>query len=464
MIGGDGVVFTSRDNLKANTAAAMDFVNKHWSVPGIGGWRAEGSVPGSDHPKGLALDISTGNGNVEPNEQQVALGNAIAYWFTQNPQVFGVRVVIWNNMIYSTAGAARYIHPSDTDANDLGLSHRNHVHVSFLDTGQTSMGPTGNPFPVGIGDFLRTAALGGIIHGDRITSIELPDSAARDTSGTTGPLISTFYSRLGNIESAFLNGPRQLMNDKPLRPLIDELMKAGQRHWCSAPNGDLIAWFPDYFNLYGTCGRLVLQSIELDGFNVQWADRTLVTHQFVVGSTPLGDHNGVIQPEQEFTQRKLYTHGIASIDFPEILRAILNIDSPTSAWADPNAIYQRFGARVNAQSFKWASSPEVEFWAAVSLLRESWASQFSSEFNIGFMPELFPGMVLQIPEYGVQFYCDQVIHSWSLGPDGSGFDTKVNVVAPSTIGDNPSLIGLPKGGRWIGSQQATDVTLAGPRS
>lgn len=469
IIGEDGVVFTARDNLKPNTAAAMDFVNLHWTVPGIGGWRADGSVPNSDHPKGLAIDISTGNGSLEPNEQQVALGNAIAYWFTQNPQVFGVRVVIWNNMIYSSAGAARYIHPSDADANDLGLSHRNHVHVSFYDTGQTSMGPTGDPFPVGVGDFLRTAAIGGIIHGDRATSIELPDGTRPGSGGFsggsgTGPLIRTTFTAMGQVESTWLTGPRQLLNDVPLQPLVNELMTAGQRHYCSAPNGDIVAWFPDFFNLYGTCGRLVLQSIELDGFNVQWSDRSLVTHQFVTGSTPLGEFSGAVTPEQEFTYRKLFTHGVASIDFPEILRAILNIDSPTSAWTDTNAIYQRFGARVNAKTFKWASTPEVEFWSAVNLLRMSWASQFSSEFKIGFMPELFPGMILQIPEYGVQFYCDQVTHSWSLGPDGSGFETQVNVVAPSTIGDNPSLIGLPRGGRWIGSQQPTDVTLAGPRS
>jgi len=472
-LGEDGVVFAARDNMQPNAAAAMDFVKRYWpAVPSIGGYRTPeynaqiGGAPNSDHTTGLAIDISTGNGSVEPTEDQVALGNSIAYWFCMNPKVFGVRIVIWNNMIYSTAGAAAYV--SASYGNSLNLNHRNHVHVSFTNTGQTSMGPAGDPFPVAPNDFMRTAATGNAPHSDRVSAITLPTTSVTTSgvgdSGQTGSstLLATFMTTVGRAESASLTGKRQLLNDRPVMPLVSELMAAGQRDWCSAPNGDLIAWWPDYFNIEGTSSRIVVQTIELDGFNVQWSDRPMVTHQFVVGNRSIGEFaapsgsSSVITPgDVDLLMRQAMTHGIATIDFPEILKAVLNTTGPGTGWTDPNAIYNRFGARVNTQEFKWAASPQAEFWAAVHLFRMSWASQFSSQPRIGFMPEIFPGMIMQIPEYGMQCYVDQVEHSWNLGPDGDGFSTTVSIVAPSTIGDQPTLIGLPKGGRWVGEEAIT---------
>lgn len=450
-LGETGVVFAERDQLKANVAAAQDFIRSVWpSVTGIGGWRASGSTPTSDHPRGLALDVSIGNGDTtEPNVDQVALGNSVAFWFTQNPLVFGSAYVIFNNMYYSATGAVPYHHPDDLDGNDLSLSHRNHVHISFLDTGQVSMGASGSPWPVVMTDFMRTAARDGVVHQDRASSITLPST----TGATAGQVITTTWTQVGQELSTWLTGPRQLLNDVPLRPLVDQLVTASQRDYCAAPNGDLIAWWPDYYNLYGTCARLVLQSIELDGFNVQWNDKNMVTHQFVTGSTGLGSFagNANVGVDEQFIIRQLYTHGIASIDFPEILKAVLNIE-PDSAWANPSAIYARFGARVNAASVGWIASPEVEFWYAINRFRQSWGSQFSTSPEIGFMPELFPGMILQIPDYGVQFYVDQVTHTFSLGESGSGFSTQVAAMAPSTIGRHASLTGLPVGGSQIGNE------------
>ena len=457
-LGEEGVVFAERDQLKANVAAASDFVHSAWpQVPSIGGWRASGSTATSDHPKGLALDVSIGNGNSEPNPDQVALGNAIAYWFTQNPLVFGSTYAIWNNMFYSPRGAVPYHHPDDPNGTDLSLSHRNHVHLSFADTGQTSMGATGSPWPVAVTDFMRTAATGGVVHSDRASAMTLPSTTGLVGSGAAGSnngqVITNSWFQQGNELSVWLTGPRQLLNDVPLSGLVNELVSAAQRDHCSAPNGDLLAWWPDYYNLYGTCARLVVQSIELEGFNVQWNGDAMVTHQFVTGSTGLGAFagNAGISVDEQFTIRQIYTHGIASIDFPEILKTVLNID-PDSAFASAAAIYQRFGARVAGENVSWIATPEVEFWYAINRFRQNWAAQFSSAPSIGFMPEAFPGMIMQVPDYGVQFYIDQVTHSFSLGEDGTGFTTGISVMAPSTIGSQPSLNGLPRGGSQIGNE------------
>lgn len=458
VMGDAGITFASEDNLKPNVVAARTFIQKLWpQVPNIGGYATTGHATNSDHYTGLALDVSTGNGSNEPNVDQVALGNSIAFWFTQNPLVFGIKYVIWNNMWYDSRGAAPYEQGTAT-GQDISLGHRNHVHISFNDTGQTSMGSVGNAWPVSTTDFMRTAALGGVVNADRAASITLPSTTGVISSTGNTQLITATWTQQGQDMSTLLTGARQLLNDVPVRGLVDQIMGAAQRDYCTAPNGDLIAWWPDYFNLYGTCGRLVLQSIELADFAVQWNDRNFVTHQFVTGAIDLGSFGAagvgnapVYTADQAFAIRQLGTHGIASIDFPELLRTVLNIE-PGTAWADPTSIYQRFGARVNAKQVDWIASPEVEFWYAVSLFRQAWGAQFSTAVPMSFMPELFPGMILQIPEYGVQMYVDKVSHSFSLGKDGSGFATRALAMAPSTIGSQPRLIGLPKGGQWIGSQ------------
>jgi hypothetical protein len=458
--GDAGISFTGRDNLKPNVAAARDFINLSWpDVPNIGGYApGTGHASNSDHYTGQALDVSTGNGNVEPTPEQVALGNSIAFWFTQNPDVFGNRAkyVIWNNMFYSSRGAAIYHAPDDPNGTNLSLSHRNHVHISFEDTGQTAMGASGNGWPVNTSDFSRVASLGGVVSSDRASSITAPSGST--FQGFTGPgqLITTTWTAIGEAVSVNLTGPRQLLNDTPLMVLANQLSGASMRDYCSAPNGDIIAWWPDLFNQYGTCSQLVLQDIELQPFTIQWSDSNLVTHQFVIGSVPLGQFvgNAALSVDNEFALRQFFTHGIASIDFPEILRALFNTnpnDLSTAGWTDTQALYQRFGARVNKQNIPWIASPEVEFWYAVHLFRESWAAQFSTQVPISWMPELYPGMILQIPGYGLQLYVDQVEHSWDLGPDGSGFRTSVSCKAPSTIGRQNRLYGLPVGGTWIGS-------------
>jgi cell wall-associated NlpC family hydrolase len=79
-------------------------------------------------------------------------------------------------------------------------------------------------------------------------------------------------------------GPRAMMNDEPILPYISNLLGASMRSWCSAPNGDFMAWFPDYFDIWGIAGRMDVRSIELQDFTVEWWDQQIVTHQYVVGT------------------------------------------------------------------------------------------------------------------------------------------------------------------------------------
>jgi len=245
-------------------------------------------------------------------------------------------------------------------------------------------------------------------------------------------------------------GLRLLMNpsDTGVLTIINQITQASQRTFSSAPNGDFIAWFPDYFGQYGYAGVWELNPIELMSTQINWNDSALKTHEFVTGSS--ATYNASVNPAaggmapQYFND--LSSLGIASIDVPGLLQAVLNVTpSDSGLFSDPTAIYEQFGPRSEYQSISYiAANSPVEFWLAVQAFRLSWAQQFSTTINLTFMPELWPGMILRISELGFQAYIHSVTHSWRLGSNG-GFETTVNVMAPSAT-DGSGLIGLGKSG------------------
>jgi hypothetical protein len=98
-----------------HVAAEMSYIANTWGIQ-VYGWRARGSVPGSDHPKGLAIDAMVGKDR--------AKGDAIAAYYVQNAKMKNVKYVIWWGRIW-TASSGRwrgYFGPSP---------HKDHPHISF---------------------------------------------------------------------------------------------------------------------------------------------------------------------------------------------------------------------------------------------------------------------------------------------------------------------------------------------
>lgn len=105
-------------NVSKNTASAANYWGSKYGINTIGGWREHGSVPGSDHPKGRAIDLMI---NDIPNGK--ATGTAMANDIIRNYKAWNVSYVIWNHYIWSPSkGWRRYTGPSP---------HTDHVHVSF---------------------------------------------------------------------------------------------------------------------------------------------------------------------------------------------------------------------------------------------------------------------------------------------------------------------------------------------
>jgi hypothetical protein len=102
---------------KTTQNGANYFGNKY-GIKTIGGWREHGSVPGSDHPKGRALDFMINN--VSNGKKR---GDALANDVIKNYKKFNVKYVIWNRYIWQPGrGWRKYSGPSP---------HTDHVHVSF---------------------------------------------------------------------------------------------------------------------------------------------------------------------------------------------------------------------------------------------------------------------------------------------------------------------------------------------
>lgn len=272
----------------------------------------------------------------------------------------------------------------------------------------------------------------------------------------------------GYILSQSLTGIKSLLNDQPLLPYLKNLFSATMRSFCSAPNGDLISWFPDYYGLWGTAAKMVVQPIEVRDFSVTWDDSFFVTHQFVA-TTPQGGagQNGLNLATGEVSslvgaaldplvvaQNLSYTRGIASIDVPALMYALFKIDATESAAKDFSKwIYQRFGARPDFQQLPNLVGPSAQFFASIYYFMRQWAYQYSADIPLTFMPELYPGMLLQIPAFSFQGYVNTVVHDFQFGDEGY-FNTSVNISAPARLSDTGNaadvLIGLPRAGGLIG--------------
>jgi hypothetical protein len=289
-----------------------------------------------------------------------------------------------------------------------------------------------------------------------------PDGTVVDTAGAgAGDSAANVFNALINIyswgfkpspDSEVLAGPRALMNDDKIAPFVQNLMNASMRSWCSAPNGDFIAWFPDYFGIWGYAGKLVVRPIELQDFTVTWSDSNIVTHQYVIG-VPAGVHANIDQSTgrpydaipNDSLMLEVTSNGIATMDFPEIFKAIFKHDV-SQQFLDE--YIQRFGARPLVYTVPTISQGRPEFFLALFWFMRHWADQFSAQVPTTFMPEAWPGMLLQLPEFNFQAYIQGVKHDFQYGPDGF-FSTALDVVAPSRMSDSDkaTVFGLlPVGG------------------
>ena len=122
---GGGPNTASYNYLTPATKRVYGLVERIFDVHSIGGWRPYGSVPGSDHPRGRAIDVMTWSNR--------SLGWRIANWAVANAYALDIKYVIFNGRIWTRSrGWHGYRHPSDPCNCNPTLRHDDHVHISVL--------------------------------------------------------------------------------------------------------------------------------------------------------------------------------------------------------------------------------------------------------------------------------------------------------------------------------------------
>lgn len=386
-----------------------------------------------------------------------------------------------------TQGALLYIRYSNGTPHHVGISTGKGdgsvwaMSYSHSDVGKDFRGPSDGAER----DWTDGAQMPGInyaVSGEYNSSQSAPSAAAANTdtsaAGQGGMSFtipdSEFTKLFGNTwqpnptinntaiaESAALTGIRYLLNDSQLLTYLRDLTSSGMRSLCSAPNGDFIAWFPDYYGLWGTASKITIEPIELIDLQVAWSDDYFVTHQYTSGGfinyydpgTGLGETFTAVTGGADI---RVSTAGIATIEIPEIMSSLFGVDVKNF---DAQKILTRFGARPD---YKNAPGPFIgklaEFFSALYLFQQQWVFQFTADVQMTFMPELWPGMIIQIPEFDFQAYVVTVTHSFQFGAGGR-FQTTVNISAPGRMPNskNPAdarfaFVGMPN----YGGLQTTD--------
>ena len=269
-------------------------------------------------------------------------------------------------------------------------------------------------------------------------------------------------------DSLILRGQRALENDVPLIDSVAEAVKASMRSFSSLPDGSFVAWYPDYFNISKRTAWLKISPMELKSCTINLSDKSLATHVYILGNP----HGIGSLPEAAAAStwlEKLRGTGVVTIEQSKILDSFVGgngfddyldfldynglpktnskqvtvkdkrkkkkrtrtVESQISDKVSaPLAFLERYGARPYVEPNLTIRHPLFEFFYAYHTFIRKWAEQFVSTVEFTFMPELFPGMIIEIDDphrRNITFYVQDVTHNFSYE---SGFNTSATLIAP----------------------------------
>ncbi len=210
-------------------------------------------------------------------------------------------------------------------------------------------------------------------------------------------------------------------NDESLLTSVSQVCSGSMRSFMSGPNGDFIAFFPDYFGINQTKAVWDIEDVEIIELKIQINDDELVTHVYTVGDTNMNSNIDIGD--------WIASSGSVSIKSKAIMDQILSMQSNTGFLSDPIAFLQRFGIRPMINQLSIIRSHYYEFFSSLYTFLQQWSKQFSTTVQICFMPEVFPGMRINLARHDVCVYVEQVVHVFDYQ---EGFQTYPTISCPST--------------------------------
>lgn len=292
------------------------------------------------------------------------------------------------------------------------------VYRACLNGGPNPSAPFNSPFGMGPGvppsAVDQVGGLGGT-------------GAGPASEGIARNLFSYMFQpqQFANATAMMFQGEKAFIEGEPLLQMVQAVASAGLRSWSSAPNGDFIAWYPDYFGLDGKPAVLALSDIELKDCTINFSDDALTTHVYVNGDFLHGLSSD--SPEHQL-DGWLTTSGVATVEDEWLFQRITAVAPSDIGNLSGTEIMYKFGVRPLSQTFSMAGDPSLELMLAIYVFQQKWAQQFQTTISMTFMPELFPGMRIELIGHNLQAYVSSVSHS---GDYVQGFSTQATIIAPS---------------------------------
>jgi len=243
------------------------------------------------------------------------------------------------------------------------------------------------------------------------------------TDGGTAFNIAFNGPQLDPTAMALFGTPRGFVTDEPIMGTIGNLATSTLRNFMSAPNGDFVCWFPDYFGMYGQMPTLNIYDIEIVDFSIYHDDTPIATHVAVAGDPyTLGAQTNLVQ--------WMESNGIISVQMDEILQQLFNTDYDTVKdllGPGGSKFLNRYGMRPRIEAVPMIRSHVTEFMYAWRTFMMTWAAQYTTSVHFTFMPELYPGMRVRLADHNIELYVQGVTHN---GSRSSGFSTSAQLTCP----------------------------------
>lgn len=245
------------------------------------------------------------------------------------------------------------------------------------------------------------------------------------------------------IESQALKGQRSLMNDQPLLTFIEELCQASLRRFQSMPNGNFYAFYPDYFGgMNHRTPYWEIHDIEILDGKINLSDEALATHVYVVGDS-VGYYDGVNEADLVSSSGVCTLFHAMAANFVTGLgqephkKASKEEKRAEAVQNKQQAInfLKKYGARPFFEEAPMVRSGYYEMFLAFQRFCLLWSKQFLTEFELTYMPELFPGGLVAFPDHQLQLFVEEVSHEFDYE---NGFTTVATFSAPTSLEDGPA--------------------------
>lgn len=263
---------------------------------------------------------------------------------------------------------------------------------------------------------------GGVISGDPASSTDSTGNTYTPAQiAQIGAQSAFFTQQFQNSDmnlASVLTGHRALANDVSIMEWIKTAVPASGRVFCSKPDGEFLAFFPDRFGYFDRTPYFYISDMEIVDLNINRNDTNLITHVFTTGP---------MLPEAGISVLDRMRSSVASIE-DEAFKYFVNVDDsfdPIQFMAKHGAVpYQNDIVNINHPLLLWMNG-----WMKFT---EMWAQRFTANASFTFMPELFPGGLVSFGGR-VQMFLESVSHTFDMA---GGFSTNATLSSLAVLDED----------------------------